>query len=302
MKRKERKCETCGKLTTNKKYCSDRCRSRGHYSNSHEMRECEYCKNEFEVYKKSKTRFCSDECRRKYQKTSEWGNKMYATYKKTMLEKYGVENIYQTKKFQQKAKETKLKRYGNENYNNQEKRRQTCFERYDNKNYVNITKIIETNQKRHGCDFPFATKEGKQKAQQTKLERYGNENYNNREKYKETCLEKYGVKNGYLLKTNNKTRISKPQRELYNKIKKEYPDAILEHYIPKTRKIVDIYIPSKNKVIEFYGKYWHCHPKEFDPDYYHPQLHMTAKEKWKIDKERIDCIKKEGYEVEIIWG
>ena len=54
-------------------------------NNSREIRRCEMCGKEFEVYKKAKKRFCSDECRIKYQNTNEFREKRL----KTMLEKYG---------------------------------------------------------------------------------------------------------------------------------------------------------------------------------------------------------------------
>lgn len=52
---------------------------------AHEVRKCEHCGKEFYVYKKTKKRFCSDECRNAYIKTRECTDKRI----KTMLEKYG---------------------------------------------------------------------------------------------------------------------------------------------------------------------------------------------------------------------
>lgn len=54
-----------------------------------EVRKCEMCGNEFEVYKKTKKRFCSDECRKKYQNTSAFYDKRMTT----MLERYGKKAI-----------------------------------------------------------------------------------------------------------------------------------------------------------------------------------------------------------------
>jgi G:T-mismatch repair DNA endonuclease (very short patch repair protein) len=63
---------------------------------------------------------------------------------------------------------------------------------------------------------------------------------------------------------------------------------------------VDIYIPSQKKVIELYGDYWHCNPEKYNGDYYHKQLHMTAKEKWIADRERQQKLEDAGYKVEIV--
>lgn len=56
---------------------------------SHEIRHCEMCGKEFEVYKKTKKRFCSDECRVKYQHTEEFKNKRI----NTMLAIYGKKSV-----------------------------------------------------------------------------------------------------------------------------------------------------------------------------------------------------------------
>ena len=58
-------------------------------SDAHETRKCEMCGKEFYVYKKTKKRFCSDECRVKYQNTEEFKNKRL----NTMLSKYGTKSM-----------------------------------------------------------------------------------------------------------------------------------------------------------------------------------------------------------------
>lgn len=74
-----------------------------------------------------------------------------------------------------KVKETKKKRYGDENYNNPEKNKETCIERY-------------------GVDNGSKTEETKRKIKQTKKENHGDENYVNVEKRIRTNIEKYGVR------------------------------------------------------------------------------------------------------------
>ena len=158
------------------------------------------------------------------------------------------------------------------------KSNETKLKKYDNINYVNVDK----NKK-------------------TKLERYGNSNYNNQEKVSNTVLQKYGVRNIFHLYRSNGIQISKPQRKYYKKIKQEYPDAIIEHYLQDVHVSVDIYIPSEKRIIEIYGDYWHCNPKIFTENIYHKQLHMTAKEKWEFDSNRIRKIEAAGYNVTIVW-
>ena len=67
------------------------------------------------------------------------------------------------------GKQSKLERYGSENYNNKEKNQQTKLERYGDAFFTNI-----------------------EKGRKTKEARYGDANYNNTAKNKATCLERYG--------------------------------------------------------------------------------------------------------------
>ena len=67
------------------------------------------------------------------------------------------------------GKQSKLERYGSENYNNKEKNQRTKLERYGDAFFTNI-----------------------EKGRKTKETRYGDANYNNTAKNKTTCLERYG--------------------------------------------------------------------------------------------------------------
>jgi len=58
-----------------------------------------------------------------------------------------------------------------------------------------------------------------------------------------------------------------------------------------------------NKIIEFYGDYFHANPKIYNENKIigSKYKHITAKEKWKNDKQREDILIKNGYEILIIW-
>lgn len=73
-----------------------------------------------------------------------------------------------------KNKSTKLRKYGDENYNNREKSKTTCLVR-------------------HGVEYPAQSKEIFLKVKKTKFEKYGDENYTNLKKAQETCFAKRGV-------------------------------------------------------------------------------------------------------------
>lgn len=71
-----------------------------------------------------------------------------------LVEKYGVENIFQLENTKEKIKKTKKEKYGDENYQNHEKRKITCLEKY-------------------GETSPLSNKEVRNKIKNTCLERYG---------------------------------------------------------------------------------------------------------------------------------
>lgn len=125
-------CKNCGKEFEiphwqNSEFCSRKCYweyRRNHKNDeyadvqkdrsekAHEVRKCEWCGKEFVVYKKTKKRFCSDECRNAYLRTDEFQNKK----RKTMLERYGMTSVgarslkgVENKKAAEQRKEKQLK-------------------------------------------------------------------------------------------------------------------------------------------------------------------------------------------------
>jgi G:T-mismatch repair DNA endonuclease (very short patch repair protein) len=56
-----------------------------------------------------------------------------------------------------------------------------------------------------------------------------------------------------------------------------------------------------NMIIECYGDYWHCNPRIYPADYHHPILQMTAAEKWRRDRERLDLLIDAGFTCHVIW-
>ncbi len=129
-------------------------------------------KNWLNGYKK----FCSVRCSHKDILTHE-------KYKKTCLERYGVDNYKKTDESKEKYKKTCLERYGVDNYSKtaefNEKYTKTMLENY-------------------GVNHFSYTDEYKEKCVKTNLDRYGVDNYSKCDEYKEKCiktnLDKYGVK------------------------------------------------------------------------------------------------------------
>lgn len=103
--------------------------------------------------------------------------------------------IEDKKNMVEKAKKTKLERYGDANYNNKEKSMITCEEKYGTKNFNNLEKRKQTNIEKYGCEYSWQNESIRAKINNTKLEKYGSTKYNNSDKAKQTCMEKYGVDN-----------------------------------------------------------------------------------------------------------
>ena len=113
------------------------------------------------------------------------------------------------------------------------------------------------------------------------------------EKYKATNLAKYGEENvGHFAKTSPRSKKEKLLESIL-------PDYRIDVRIGKYKP--DYVNESTKHIIEVYGDYWHCNPKLFNEDFYHPQLKKTAKEKWQSDLVRQRYFESLGYIVEIIW-
>ena len=187
---------------------------------------CDVCGKEAKIYyrvfienrKKGILVSCgSDSCKHKKREdtcTKRYGVKNVAQSQKiqnkmkaTNLERYGCENAMQNEKIKNKIKETNLERYGVDNPSKSQeiknKQKKTWQENYGE----NITspfqlesvkeKSKQTLLKNYGTDNPFRSKEIQNKIKTTNLERYGCtcslQSEEAKNKSKETMLKNYGV-------------------------------------------------------------------------------------------------------------
>ena len=125
--------------------------------------------------------------------------------KKTNLERYGVENAFQSKEVRDKIKKTNLERFGVEcSLQSQEvkdKVKKTILERFGVEHLFQSQDIKdkskETNIERFGVEHPMKSKEVRKKVNKTNLERFGVEYPSQckevRDKVRKTNLERLGV-------------------------------------------------------------------------------------------------------------
>lgn len=64
---------------------------------------------------------------------------------------------------------------------------------------------------------------------------------------------------------------------------------------------VDFINKETRHIIEVHGDYWHCNPRIYPDDYFHPYFKMTAKERRRIDEDRIQHLESLGYSVTVVW-
>lgn len=120
--------------------------------------------------------------------------------KRTNLEKYGVENVFQSKEVKEKIKQDNIEKFGVE-YNFQradviDKIKQTKLERYGDAGYHNIEKMKETDFKKYG-GYHISNEQVREKIKCTNLNKHGAENVFQsdviKNKISNTIQEKYGV-------------------------------------------------------------------------------------------------------------
>ena len=170
---------------------------------------------------------CSTECTNKLR---------LIKIKKTLINKYGVDNPQKIEEIKIKSKQTKFKKYGDENYNNMEKYKKTCLDKYGYEYFFQSDDFKEKNKKtcldKYRVEYSSQIIDNKQKSKQTCLDKYGYEYFfqsdDFKEKSKRSKLEKYGNENYCNSYLGNITKIQKYGKDFYNH--KKYEKTCLEKY------------------------------------------------------------------------
>lgn len=122
-------------------------------------------------------------------------------YQQTCLEKYGVENAFQSNVIKEKIKKDNMEKHGVE-FTTQltetkEKIKKTNMEKYGVEYPIQLKEImdkaIKTNMEKYGVEHPGQSNEIMDKIKKTNLEKYGNVCSLHGREQKEKNLEKYGV-------------------------------------------------------------------------------------------------------------
>ncbi len=182
--------------------------------------------------------------------------------KQTNLERYGVENPFQSESIKSKIKQTNLERYGVENpakaQESKHKHDQTMLTKYGSLSYNNQSKYKETCLKRYGVENPFQSESIKSKIKQTNLNKYGVGDYTQSQDYQSRHDE-----------IQSKINNTKHSNGTFNtsKIEEEFASYLDQNHIIYKRQYksdlypfnCDFYLPDYELYIEVQGSWTHGH-------------------------------------------
>lgn len=164
----------------------------------------------------------------------------------TNLIKYGTTNVYVSEFVKSKIKQTKLYRYGDENFNNHAKSINTINKIYgvNVNNVANVPqirkKIYQTNMKNLGVAMPFMSDKIQTKIGDIKEEKYGERFYTNRNKFYRT-MKKNNFISKYELALEEVFKMSNIEYIPQHKDKIRYP-YFCDFYLPKFDMFIEINI------------------------------------------------------------
>ena len=208
---------------------------------------CKICKKETEFtgFKHFYRNCCSKECSEIYtQKCS----------KESIHEKYGVDNVYQSKEMQHKIKLSKKEKYNNEKYNNSEKQKTTFYSKTTESKNAIKEKRKNTFIEKYGVESPFKIEGVREKIKETWINNYGVEHPNQiREQFEK------GLKTRLLIQYYKNTDIIYQGSYELDFLEKYYDKFFdisrgpsIKYNFKGKKKVYysDFYIPSLNLVIE----------------------------------------------------
>jgi hypothetical protein len=207
--------------------------------------------------------------------------------KSSIQKKYNVDYFPQHKDFIIKQKQTKLDKFGDENYNNSEKGKKTKLEKYGNEDYNNFNKYKKTCLEKYGDDNYSKSNDYKNKVIKNYKELYSDIIFTdikketitilcpicnkNSELSKQLLYERH--KRGYVICTgcnpigfSNRSGYENEICDFLSDLKVNY---VTNKKIPNKNTEIDIFLPDFNIGIEINGVYWHN--ELYKPMNYHLQ-------------------------------
>lgn len=260
--------------------------------------------------------------------------------RQTNLEKYGVENPYQSEEIKQKIRKTSIERhggiglaskeiykkvaktkkekYGDSTFTNREKCKQTVRERYGVDNVYASKEVLEKKKQvyldHYGVDNPFKVKEVREKGKATMMSRYGYENYGKSKQSRQYLgSEEFKAKRRRTLHEHGTYGKSQSEDRCYELLQSIFPNAV-HHYTSDVYPFeCDMYVPELDLYVEC-NFFWTHGGHFFDPN--NPQdiekLHRwksrnskfyeIASHVWaESDVAKLNCVLKNGLNYLVCW-
>lgn len=252
-----------------------------------QSKKCKMCDVHFEYLPSWNKQYCSKKCanadpdvkqKQRVALKAVWDEKghpmtrkeIQKKHKLTMISKYGVEHALCSDDILSKSKQTKLKKYGNESYNNLDKVHKTKLEKYGSATYNGSVKRMITKYNDILIKWKHVV------PMFTELEYTGVDNT----RYNFQCTECSNVFNASIddgiipicrvctpVQTITQSR---GEKEIIEYIRELVPNCVI---LEKDRSILsgkelDIVLPEYKLAIEFNGLYWHSESKLQDKKYH----------------------------------
>lgn len=188
--------------------------------------------------------YCSPECRYKDKEAQKHAAKVRA---ETNRRKFGVDNVFLLNDFQEKARETRKRIYGDPFYSNHEQAMKTMMSRY-------------------GCSHPGSSREVREKIRETMRSRYGVESAFGSEVFREKSRNTMKIRYGVPYAAQNKdvyAKVEATNMDRYGSKCVFGNDAVRE----KSRMSMKSHYGVENysKTREYHLKRRHAYVSRFDP-------------------------------------
>jgi very-short-patch-repair endonuclease len=192
--------------------------------------------------------------------------------KKTNLIRYGVDQTFKVKEFNEKRKKTYILKYG--------------------------------------VDNPFKIKNFLEKMESVFLKNFGcsireKRSIDSKIAWSSKTIEE---KEEWLLKTIRSEQSLKNNTQLYeSSLEKDIQEILVDNQVPFSsqfkmgRYVFDIYLSNSKVLVEINGTIWHADPELYKENDIMPVSRKTAKEIWEKDKNKIDLAREKGFSVVTIW-